>query len=198
VAAPDLPFDDPGAGFQERVRPALAALDDAEDPVVVVGHSMASRYAPLVAIARPGALLVYLCPRLGGFQAPPGAPAMFRAGIPFPPERADGTTIWEPEVAISVLYRRLPAASARTLAARLRPLASVPGAYPLRANPEIRTMLVYAADDEIFEPDWERFMARRVLMVEPIEIPGGHFPMLEDPDALADLLERLAGERSQL
>jgi pimeloyl-ACP methyl ester carboxylesterase len=53
-------------------------------------------------------------------------------------------------------------------------------------------MLVYAAEDEFFEPAWERFMARELLGIEPIEIPGGHFPMVEDPDALAGLLDRLA------
>ena len=37
-------------------------------------------------------------------------------------------------------------------------------------------------------------MARELLGVEPIEIPGGHFPMLEDPEALAELLDRLARE----
>jgi len=30
--------------------------------------------------------------------------------------------------------------------------------------------------------------------IEPIEISGGHFPMAEDPEALADLLDRLARE----
>jgi hypothetical protein len=35
-------------------------------------------------------------------------------------------------------------------------------------------------------------MARELLGVEPIEIPGGHFPMVEDPERLADLLDRLA------
>jgi hypothetical protein len=30
------------------------------------------------------------------------------------------------------------------------------------------------------------------LGIQPIEIPGGHFPMAEDPKALADLLDRLA------
>ena len=49
--------------------------------------------------------------------------------------------------------------------------------------------LVYASDDEFFEPEWERFMARELLGIEPIEIPGGHFPMAEDPEGLADLLE---------
>ena len=58
-------------------------------------------------------------------------------------------------------------------------------------------MLVYAARDEIFEPAWERFMATELLGIQPIEIPGGHFPMLEDPDALADLLHRLAQDHAQ-
>ena len=35
-------------------------------------------------------------------------------------------------------------------------------------------------------------MAREVIGVEPIEIAGGHFPMVEDPEGLADLLERIA------
>ena len=44
----------------------------------------------------------------------------------------------------------------------------------------------------MFEPAWERFVAREVLGIDPIKIPGGHFPMLEGPDALADLFDRLA------
>jgi pimeloyl-ACP methyl ester carboxylesterase len=60
----------------------------------------------------------------------------------------------------------------------------------------VPTVLIYATDDEIFNPDWERFMARELLGIEPIEIPGGHFPMVEDPDFLADLLDRLAREHT--
>jgi pimeloyl-ACP methyl ester carboxylesterase len=56
----------------------------------------------------------------------------------------------------------------------------------------VPTALIYATDDEFFAPEWERFVARDVLGVEPIEISGGHFPMLEHPDALAELLHRLA------
>jgi hypothetical protein len=40
-------------------------------------------------------------------------------------------------------------------------------------------------------------MATELLGIEPIGIPGGHFPMLEDPDALADLLHRLAQKHAQ-
>jgi pimeloyl-ACP methyl ester carboxylesterase len=94
------------------------------------------------------------------------------------------------------MYRRLPADAARKLADRLRPMAMPKGPYPLDGHPDVPTVLIYASEDELFEPDWERFMARELIGVEPIEIPSGHFPMVEDPDALGDLLSRLANERS--
>lgn len=190
--APDLPFHDPDAGWEERVRPALEATAGLED-LVVVGHSLASGYAPLVAIARPGALLVHLCPRLGPFPSPPGAPATFREGGPAPAQRPDGTTAWDVEAAVSAMYGRLDPGRARALAQRLRPLAAVADPYPLPGHPAVATALVYATDDEFFEPAWERFMARELLGVEPVEIPGGHFPMLEDPDGLAAVLDGMVG-----
>jgi pimeloyl-ACP methyl ester carboxylesterase len=191
--APDLPLHDPEAGFEARVRPALAALEGVAAPVVVVGHSASSGYAAFVADATPGATLVHLCPRFGPFAPPAGAPETFRRGFPFPARNADGLVIWDPEAAIAAMYPRLPPAAARALAERLRP--GAPAAeYPLPAHPDLPTAVVCAADDEILEPAWQRFMARELLGVEPIEIPGGHFPMVEAPEALADLLDRLARE----
>ena len=194
--APELPLHDPNTDFEQRARPGLQALEGADDPVIVVGHSMGSAYATLVAVARPGSLLVHLCPRLGGFEPPPGAPSTFRKGFPFPVDRSDGTSVWDVETAIVAMYRRLPPATARALAQHLRPMAPPAGDYPLAGPPAIPTVLVYAADDEFFEPAWERFMARELLGVEPIEIPGGHFPMAENPNELADLLDRLAREHA--
>lgn len=194
ATAPDLPLDDPGAGFEERTRPALDALEGVAGPVVVVGHSMGSAYATLAAATRPDALLVHLCPRLGGLAPPPAAPDTFRKGFPFPADRPDGTSAWDEDVAIAAMYGRLPPEQVRALAVRLRPMAPPPGEYPLASHPDVATELIYASDDEIFEPAWERFMARELLGIEPIEIPGGHFPMAEDPGALADLLDRLALE----
>ena len=81
------------------------------------------------------------------------------------------------------MYGRLSPAAAQALAENLVPMAQPPDRYPLAAPPAIPMALIYAADDEIFEPDWERFMARELLGIEPIEIPGGHFPMAEDPEA---------------
>jgi pimeloyl-ACP methyl ester carboxylesterase len=196
VVTPEMPFHEPGTGFEERAEPAIRALDGADDPVVV-GHSMASPYAILTAVARPGSMLIHLCPRLGGLEPPPGAPATFREGIPFPADRHDGTTAWDPETAIEVMYPRLSPEAARSLADRLKPMAPPAGEYPLSAHPDVPTALIYAADDELFEPAWERFMARDLLGVEPIEIAGGHFPMAEDPAGLADLLDRTARGRAE-
>jgi pimeloyl-ACP methyl ester carboxylesterase len=192
VVVPDLPLQDREAGFDERIQPALDALEGVDGPLVIVGHSQGTAYSSLVAAARPEALLVHLCPRLGGFEAPPGAPEMFREGVPFPETQPDGTSAWDEEVAIEALYARVPPPRAEMLAGRLRPMAMPEDDYPLAAHPDNRTVLIYAAEDELFEPDWERFMARELLGVEPIEIPGGHFPMAQDPEALAELLDRVA------
>jgi pimeloyl-ACP methyl ester carboxylesterase len=192
ASAPELPLHDPTATYEQRVRPALDALDGAEDPVVVA-HSQSSSLGPLVAAARPVSLVVHLCPRMGGFEAPDGAPGAFRDGFPFPPTRADGTSVWDPEAATEAMYSRLAPETARVLAQRLRPMAMPPDDYPLSEHPDVPTALIYAADDEFFEPAFERFMARELLGVDPIQIPGGHFPMAEDPRALAELLDDLAG-----
>jgi pimeloyl-ACP methyl ester carboxylesterase len=189
AVAPDLPYDDPAASWEDRVRPALAALDGVDTNLVVVGHSLGSGYAPLVAAARPGSLLVHLCPRLGPFEPPPGAPSPFQENAVFPPSRPDGLSLWEPEAAVAAMYRRLPLATARALATRLHPLAPPAGDFPLAGHPNVPTTLIYAADDEFFAPAFERFMARELLGIEPIEISGGHFPMIEDPAALAEVLD---------
>jgi len=192
TTAPDLPLHDPIATYEQRIQPALEALNGAEDPVIVVAHSQSSSLGPLVAAARPVSLVVHLCPRMGGFEPPDGAPGAFREGLPFPPGRPDGTSVWDPEAAIDVMYPRLDPATARELAQRLRPMAMPPDDYPLREHPDVPAALIYAADDEFFEPAFERFMARELLGIDAIEIAGGHFVMAEGPEALAQLLDGLA------
>jgi pimeloyl-ACP methyl ester carboxylesterase len=190
--APDLPFDDPAATYADRARPAIAALANVDGPIVVVAHSVGSAEGALVAAEYDRALLVYLCPRFGSFDVPEGAPPVFREGFPFPPRDAGGRMVWDPEAAIAAMYPRLPDDVARRLAERLRPGAAPVGEYPLAGHPDVATALILATEDEFFTPEWERYVARDVLGIEPIEIPTGHFPMIEDPAALVDLLDRLA------
>jgi pimeloyl-ACP methyl ester carboxylesterase len=189
---PDLPLQDPDAGFDERIRPALDAIEGADGPLVIVGHSQGTAYSSVVAAAKPDSLLVHLCPRLGGFEPPPGAPEAFREGIPFPETGPDSTSVWPEAVALKTLYGRVPPPRDSMLAGRLRPLAMPRDEYPLDVPPGNPAVLIYAAEDELFEPEWERFMARELLGIEPIEIPTGHFPMAEDPEGLAAVLDRVA------
>ena len=73
VAAPDMPFDAPHT-YRDRARPAFDAVAAATPPVVIVGHSVASAEAALVASDHAAHLVVYLCPRMGEYPAPDGAP----------------------------------------------------------------------------------------------------------------------------
>jgi hypothetical protein len=195
VEAPDLPYDDPQTTHAERIAPALAALNATAraagggPAVVVVGHSLAAGYAPLVAAATPGASLVHLCPAPVGPFAKSGAPMRSSPeGFEFPPNRPDGNSVWEPETAIAVIYPRLKPDVARALAARLKPGSSPADAYPLAEHPLVPTTFVYAARDEFFQPGWSRWVAREVARVQPVELPTGHFAMLEAPDMVAELL----------
>src|SRR5436305_14459570 len=99
AVAPDLPFDDPTATYARRSQPALAVVAEVTGPIVIVGHSVGSPEAALVAAEREPALLVYLCPRFGSFAPPPDAPPVFRDGFPFPSKDVEGRMVWEPEAA---------------------------------------------------------------------------------------------------
>jgi pimeloyl-ACP methyl ester carboxylesterase len=194
VVAPDMPFDVPGT-YRDRARPASDAVAGALQPAVIVGHSVASAEAGLVASEHGASLVVYLCPRMGEYPVPDGAPPVFRSSFRFPPRQPDGSLVWEPDDAVAEMYPRLDPAVAADLARRLHPSTSPLDPYPLSAPPDVPTELVYTTDDEFFPPEWERFVAHEILGVDPIELPGGHFPMVERPGELADLLDRLAASR---
>ena len=117
---PVLPLEDDDAGFGDYARVVVDCLGGCEAPVLV-GHSLSSAVIPLVAVERPVALLVYLCPAMAGFAAPPGEPPYRRAGYDSPPLDAAGRMYWPRERAITQLYARLDRGSAERLADRLRP-----------------------------------------------------------------------------
>jgi pimeloyl-ACP methyl ester carboxylesterase len=145
-----------------------------------------------VAAARHVRLLVYLCPNMGrSFARPAGGPRAFQPGFPAPTLAPDGASTWVPAVAERVLYRRLAPAVAHRALGRLRTQYFPPPVEPPLTLPATPAAFVYTPDDEIFTPERSRWMAREALGLEPIELPGGHFPMLERPAELADLLDRL-------
>ena len=192
--APVLPLENDDASFGDYAKVVVDCLNGCESPVVV-GHSLSSAVIPLVALARPVALLVYLCPAMAGFSSPAGEPPYRRAGYLGPPVDAEGRWSWPRERAITQLYALLDRGSAERLADRLRPqsTALLDKPYPLTQPPPIPSAFLYAREDELFDDHWSRWIAGALLGVEPLELPGGHFPMLEHPALLADALERVSG-----
>jgi pimeloyl-ACP methyl ester carboxylesterase len=90
------------------------------------------------------------------------------------------------------MYARLPAALAVAATARLRPqhfgMIDRHDAPDLRAMP---TAAIACRDDGFFSLEYERWATRELLGQTPVELEGGHFPMLEQPDGLAAAIEEL-------
>ena len=186
--APNLPGDEPTATWDTYAEVVVAALAGVDDPVLV-GHSTGALTIPLVALRRPVKLLVYLCPSTPIATPLPNSPPSFHEGA-LDALKIDefGRDWWPPDDAVRYMYRRLDPALAKWAAARLRPDANPPGGYPLQAPPRLPSRYIYASEDEIFTPESRRWVARNIFGVEPTEVQGGHFPMLESPSDLADLL----------
>jgi pimeloyl-ACP methyl ester carboxylesterase len=189
---PDLPFDDPSSTWDTVADVLTDALDGVDDPVLV-GHSLGALTLPLIALRRPVKLLVYLCPSTPQATPTAGAPPAFQESFKAYMAAAEvdelGRDRWNRDDAARNMYRHLGPALATWASAKLRPDA-VHGAYPLEGPPKFPSLYIYASEDEIFTPESRSWAARHVFGLEPIEIKGGHFPMLEAPVALADLLEK--------
>jgi pimeloyl-ACP methyl ester carboxylesterase len=185
--APDLPYDDPSATWDTYTEVITEALSGVDDPVLV-GHSGGALTIPLVALRRPANLLVYLCPSTPVATPHPDSPTSLQEGA-WDAVKTDeiGRSWWQPDDAVRGMYRRLDPARAKWAAGRLRHDAD-PGPYPLEAPPRLPSLYIYATEDEFFTPESRRWAARNIFGVEPIEMEGGHFPMLERPSELADRL----------
>ena len=196
AAAPDLPCDDVDATYEDYARAAVGALGEVAGPVVAVGHSLAGSTIPLVATLRPVAQLVFLAAAL---------PSFGRSDHPTQIDPAFSATLerdwlvrgpWATVGAIEVMYTGLPRAVAAHAAATLRPQAWTPEQvpYPLDRPPDVPCASVLYRGDTVVTPAYSRWAARELLGIDPIELDGGHFPMLEDPSGLAELLVRLLEE----
>lgn len=204
AAAVDLPWEDWDAGHDAAVDVVVDALADAGDDVVLVGHSLGATLLPVVAARRPVRQLVFVCPLV------PRPGRALDDVLDIEPDtftgrwrtftrtvHDDGSVSWPVEPAIEVFYHDCEPARAQWAAGQLRRQVWTISreASPMTAWPDTDYQLIYTADDRVISPRWAVDVAREVLEVEPVELAGGHSPMLSRPaelaDALVALLDRL-------
>ena len=205
----DLPATDPDARLSDYAETALDAMSNVEDPIVLVGHSLAGLTIPLVAERRPVDAMVFVCavyPELGeSFDIPvaaggsahaSGAEKMtseVKAALRFEP---DGSHTVDPALARNVFYNTCTPEVAAWAVKELRPQGNV-GHEPtsLKAWPDVAAYSVIGSEDHAVRPDWSRRAAREILGVDAIELPTDHSPFLSAPAALAAILVGIAEGR---
>ena len=194
--AVDLPIEDVAvdASGYARVIAAAASAAFGPEPPVLVGHSMAGIAIPLVPALVPVRHLVFLAaliPSPGQTMADVQGQENVLGDTSAVARDVFGRSYWtSAQAAIDVLYHDCPSTAAAVAAARLRPQARTPHdePCPLTRFPDVPTSYVVMRSDRMIRPEWSRTAARRRLGVEPVELPGGHSPMLADPARLADAL----------
>jgi pimeloyl-ACP methyl ester carboxylesterase len=199
AVAVDLPGDDPAADATRYAELAAAECDRAEAPVTLVGHSLAGLVLPRVALVRPVDRYVFV----NGVVPLPGHSFAEQFGLeqvkPEPDMHATENddlerSYWpDPERAIAGLYHDCSREFAEWAVSKLRPQARAAPREPFAADevPPLEGGYVLSRGDRMFSPDWMRTVARERLGMEPVEIDGGHSPMLSRPAELADLLTSL-------
>jgi pimeloyl-ACP methyl ester carboxylesterase len=206
AVAVDLPCDDLAATTMDNAKLVSESLTDAAaesltdadaDDVVVVGHSLGGITAVVVPRLRPVrkvVLLAALVPRpgrsLGEVMAsePDTTTEEFNA---VPRNIGDrGAVSWDPEIAAKFFYRACDPNTAQWAASKLRTQVWTTSREPCPLDkwPDCELASIICTEDELLTPAWSRRTARDVLGVEPLELPGGHFPMLAIPSQLADAL----------
>jgi pimeloyl-ACP methyl ester carboxylesterase len=194
----DLPISDPTAGHTEYAAAVVDALEGREDPVVV-GHSQNGFTLPFVAEQIPVRILIWLAAFIqpGVYE---GLPAVEDVLTMTPEEitpSADGLIRIPEAVAMNRFYHDVSPSVARWAFGQLRPQA-LKGTMPDRLPKFDRSTPVgsiICRDDRSVSPQQQRAVARDVLHVEPVELPGSHSPFLARPAQLADALDSLVRDR---
>jgi pimeloyl-ACP methyl ester carboxylesterase len=204
VVAPQLPSDDGSADFDRYADVVCGALQDCDDDVVVVGHSLGGPSAALVPARRPVRHLVYLC----AVVPEPGLSLIDQGLQQISPEFADGwvkalsepdehgRTVWvDFDFVRTMFYADCDEPTVAAAIDHLRQQAAYPWTLPcsLTEPPSGACTYVACAEDRIVPAQWSRRIAQRVG-ADVVELPGSHSPLLSRPSAVAEVLLGLADD----
>jgi pimeloyl-ACP methyl ester carboxylesterase len=195
--AVDLPCEDPEAGAVAYALHVSMALGNTNG-AILVGHSLGGLTIPLVATDRRVRRLVYLCaavpiPGASWLDQETTNPVLVREA-PFETEiHDDGTSSVTDQGAIDAFYHDCTPQTQTWALAHLRRQAWLPSIEPapLAQLPDVPSSVILGRDDRVVPTAYIRESAGN-LGVVPIELDGGHMPILARPEQLAHELDKLA------
>jgi pimeloyl-ACP methyl ester carboxylesterase len=204
VVTMDLPCDDGSASLEMYADVVCGALEGFGDDVLLVGHSFGGHTIPLVAARRPVRHLIYLCsvlPRIGSslmdqsIDDPDMSNPGYFAALSEPDEQT--RQVWvDLELARKHLFADCDEITAAAAIQRLRPQALYPMTlpFPLAELPTVSSTYIVCTDDQMVHSEWSKRVAPTRLGADVVELPGSHSPFLSRPEALADVLVKIADE----
>jgi pimeloyl-ACP methyl ester carboxylesterase len=188
-----------GITVQDHIDAAVAAIDESDGAVLVVGHSAGSGIGHAAVDARPDRVAgaVYI----GGFPSPDGLPLL--DGLP-----AENGEVPMPdwvEVGEEANIVDFDEGSLASFYADAIPVPEGVVTQPLRLRDERRYEVpVTAVCPEYTAADLRGWVAGgaepvselgRIREVEYVDLPGGHWPQLTQPDRVAEVI-LVAAERA--
>jgi len=190
VITPELPADEPDASATRYAEVIAASLPENGYPIVVA-HSAAGWFLPLVAAHRRVRRMVFLAaavPRIG---------TSFLELLRAEPEMVNPAWLGKDprveSVANEFLFHDCPPDRLTWAHATIRVVKAQHAMierYPLEHWPDVPASYIVCGEDRTIQPAWSRKIARLQLAVEPIELPGGHCPYISRPTELAEVLIR--------
>lgn len=218
VIAMDLPINDPSASLSQYADVVIQSLQNVDDDVILVGHSMAGMIIPLVATQRPIHQLVFLAgliPQIGmsGLDQfyDEVDPNMLKEFGYKPPEASlfehlgDEPNMYNPAsltrkqasqdetIAMEFCFHDCEPDVAHWAISKLRDMRSLSyltEVTPLQTLPDLDYTYILGKDDRIISPTWSKYAAHKRLGIEAIEMPGGHYPHISHPIQLAEVLTK--------
>jgi pimeloyl-ACP methyl ester carboxylesterase len=204
-SAPALSLDDAGLRVNAASAASAVPSEIRGGDVVAVGHALGCAVLPLVAATVEARAMVWVCgmilhPGMSCAQQialDPSAVPMYEgqgfaeAGGPDDADRFIESLLHDCEPATRAWAEPLLDAHARRRAA----VNAATDVFPMDPWPDVASTCVLATDDRALSPAWLRRAAHERLGIEPIELPGGHCPMLSRPDRLARVLLTVARSR---
>jgi pimeloyl-ACP methyl ester carboxylesterase len=189
----DFPISDPTAGPDRYLEVAVEAFQGADEPVVIVGHSIAGWTALRLEERIPTAGVILLCSAINlapGLYPNEPAPMILADPADWTPDE-QGLIMLAPDIARDSFYHDVPPDVADEALSWLIPQSAIGTAGPpgALARPTAPAVYIRASEDHAVAAPWAEFASELLTEQPPIVIAGSHSPFLSRPAELADVFE---------